>query len=187
MLLLPFAICISAALGYYATVRASEDSAKYSLDNLAKTARTTAYDIRYWTGKDAGSGYTLGELDGSFGSMVALAPQAINVSLFRPYLWEVNNVLMFLSALESTALFCFCVYVIIRSNILIWKCLLHPDVVFALLFAIPFSFAVGVSTFNFGTLVRYKIPMMPFLIVALGLIILHSNSLRNKPELDETE
>jgi hypothetical protein len=187
ILLFPFVIGVSTLLGYYATVRASEDSDKYSIDNIARTARTTAYDIRYWTGKDAGSGYSLGELDGSFGSMIALAPQAINVSLFRPYLWEVNNVLMLLSALESLLLLIFCLFVAIRSNVMIWKCLLQPDIVFALLFAIPFSFAVGVSTYNFGTLVRYKIPMMPFVIVALGLILLYSNSLRNKSELDATE
>jgi len=187
ILLFPFVIGVSTGLGYYATVRASEDSAKYSFENLGRTARMTAYDIRYYTGKDAGSGYSLGELDGSFGSMIALAPQAINVSLFRPYLWEVSNPLMLFSALESFLLLCFCIFVIIRSNVMIWKCLLQPDIVFALLFSIPFSFAVGVSTYNFGTLVRYKIPMMPFIVVALGLILLYSNSLRNKEELDATE
>jgi hypothetical protein len=187
LLLFPFVLAISTALGFYATVRASEDSSKYALANLGQTARITAYDIRFHTGRDAGSGYTLGDLDGSFLSMIELAPQAVNVSLFRPYLWEVNNPLMFLSAVESLALLCFCIYVLFRANVRIWKCLTQPNIVFALLFAIPFAFAVGVSTFNFGTLVRYKIPMLPFLMIALGLILHYSNSLRNKAELDSNE
>jgi hypothetical protein len=187
ILLFPFALGISSVLGFYATVKASEDSTKYSLDNIGRTARITAYDIRYQTGRDAGSGYSLGELDGSIGSMIALAPQAINATLFRPYLWEVNNPLMFLSAIESLVLLCFCLYVLLQSNVRIWKCLTQPDILFALLFSIPFAFAVGVSTFNFGTLVRYKIPMLPFLTVALGLILHYSNSLRNNEVFDSTE
>ena len=81
------------------------------------TAKITAYDIGYYTGRDAGSGYSLGELDGTFGSMIRLSPQAINVSLFRPYLWEVKNPLMLLSALESFLLLSLCLYIIVKKNV----------------------------------------------------------------------
>ena len=62
-----------------------------------------------------------------------------------------------------------------------------PDVLFALIFSISFAFAVGVSTFNFGTLVRYKIPLLPFFAVALILILNHAKSERKLAELDSTE
>ena len=52
-----------------------ETSDRYRLDKIAETAQVTAYDIRYWTGKDAGSGYSLGELDGTYWSMIKLAPR----------------------------------------------------------------------------------------------------------------
>jgi hypothetical protein len=42
-----------------------------------------------------------------------------------------------------------------------------PILLFCFAFAISFAFAVGISTYNFGSLVRYKIPMMPFFISAL--------------------
>lgn len=170
LLLFPFVITVSVLLAYYAMVKASEDNAKYSIDNIARTARITAYDIRYYSGRDAGSGYELGQLDGTFGSMLALAPQAINVSLFRPYLWEVNNPLMLLSGLESSLLLFYCIYILITKNLKIVKAIVNPDVFFALIFSITFAFAVGVSTFNFGTLARYKIPMLPFFLLALMLI-----------------
>ena len=167
--------------------KAGQESEKYALNNLAKTAQVTAYDIGFYSGRNAGSGYSLGKLDGTFGSMLRLAPEAINASLFRPYLWEVNNPLMLLSALESVFLLIFCLYILLKMNIKILKALSHPDILFAMIFSIVFAFAVGVSTFNFGTLVRYKIPMLPFFVVALILILNYSNKDKKLDEFDSTE
>ncbi len=186
-LLFPFVITAAIAIGYYAMLKAGEDNEKYALDSLSKTAQVTAYDIRYWTGRNAGSGYTLGELDGSMVSMLRLAPQAINVSLFRPYLWEVNNPLMLLSSFESLLFLIFCVVILVGQNVKVLKAMSEPDVFFALIFSISFAFAVGVATFNFGTLVRYKIPLLPFFLVALVLIRYHSKSDRKLDELERTE
>ena len=127
-MLAPFMISCAIALGYFAMVKAGEDNAKYSLQNVAMTAKITAYDIGYYTGRDAGSGYSLGELDGTFGSMIRLSPQAINVSLFRPYLWEVKNPLMLLSALESFLLLLLCVYIIVKKNVGYWLLINNPNV-----------------------------------------------------------
>lgn len=186
-LLFPFVLVASVLVGFYAVMKASEDNPKYSLQKLGETARVTAYDIRYYTGREAGSGYTLGELDGSFNSMLRLAPVAINVSLFRPYLWEVVNPLMLLSALESFALLLIVVTLFFKYRLLILKYLGNPDILFGLLFSISFAFAVGVSTFNFGTLVRYKIPLMPLFTVALFLLYEFSKSERKFRALAETE
>ena len=179
--LFPFVIVAALGLGFYAVNKASEDNPKYSLNRLAQTAQITAYDIRYYTGKDAGSGYTLGELDGTYGSIVRLAPQAINVSLFRPWPWEVKNLFMLLSSLESLALLLVVIFVVLRHHRYLLKYLRNPDVLFALIFSISFAFAVGVSTFNFGTLVRYKIPLMPFF--SMTLILLHDFCLRDEGRL----
>lgn len=187
IMIFPFVISSAIALAYIAMLKAGEDNKKYALDNLAKTAQITAYDIRYYTGRDAGSGYSLGELDGTFGSLVRLAPQAINVSLFRPYIWEVRNPLMLLSALESLVLLMLCFYILVKTNLKIGHAVVQPDVFFSLIFSISFAFAVGVSTFNFGTLVRYKIPLLPFFLVGLVLILDYSNNERKLSEFDVTE
>jgi len=167
----PLMIVILGISGYFVVDTLGKTEEKYALDNIAETARVTAYDIRYYTGKDAGSGYSLGELDGSFLSLVKLAPQAVNVSLFRPYLWEIRNPLMLLSALESLGFLLLTVYAVVltlqgRTNI--------PDkslFIFLLTFSVLFAFAVGVSTYNFGTLSRYKIPMMPYYLTAIVLLL----------------
>jgi hypothetical protein len=168
--LAPIVLIVAISLAGFAGLKASEDNPKYSIDKIAKTAQVTAYDIRYFTGRGAGSGYSLGELDGTLDSMLKLAPQAIVVSLFRPFLWEVNNTLMLISAVEASFFLTFLVIVLVRSNFFIFKALTHPTVIFCLGFSLVFAFAVGVSTYNFGTLVRYKIPILPFFIIALVLI-----------------
>jgi hypothetical protein len=187
MVLFPAVVTIAILLGYYAILKSGQDNEKYALGTIAQTAKITAYDIRYWTGRDAGSGYTLGELDGTFASMLRLAPQAINVSLFRPYLWEVKNPLMLLSAIESLFVLVFCIYVAITSNVRIFRAFRNPDVLFTTLFSLSFAFAVGVSTYNFGSLARYKIPLLPFFLVALVLIRYTLNKDKKLSEFDETE
>lgn len=174
----PAVTLVAALLAGYAGLKAGEDNPKYSFSKLAETAQSTAYDIRFYSGRAAGSGYTLGELDGTFGSMVKLAPQAIVVTLFRPFLWEVNNPLMLISAAEAFLLLSFLVVVFMRSNFFFLQALTNSTVIFCLGFSLVFAFAVGVSTYNFGTLVRYKIPLLPFFAIALILIDDHSRQER---------
>lgn len=187
MMLIPLAAVIVVGSAYYAVVKVGEDDARYSISKIAETAKVTAYDIRYWSGRDAGSGYSLGELDGTFNSMIRLAPQAINVSLFRPYLWEVRNPLMLLSAIESFSLIVFVIYVLARKRFRFFSALSDSNVFFSMAFSVTFAFAVGVSTFNFGTLARYKIPLLPFFLVALILILDYSNKDKKSFELESTE
>ena len=143
--------------------------------------------IGFWTGKNAGSTYSLGELDGTFSGMLLKAPQAVNVALFRPYLWEVRNPLMAISALECFVLFLFTLYVFfIRRNVF-FKMIMDPNVIFCLVFSLTFAFAVGISTYNFGTLSRYRIPMMPFYVMALALMFNYSKRERKLAELEVTE
>lgn len=170
-LVAPIILVLGTAIIYYLVDEISASNPKYALANIAETARITAYDIGFYTGRDAGSGYALGELDGTIGSTLKLFPQAVNVTLFRPYLWEIKNPLMLLSAIES---FIFLVlsglalaYIFISGKMSI---LTKPLIIMTLLFSIVFAFAVGVSTFNFGTLARYKIPMLPFYAGALVII-----------------
>ncbi len=182
----PLFIIAIAVIAFFSVQKIGEGDQRYSLDNLAYTSKVTATDILYQTGRDAGSGYTLGQLDGSFTTMLALAPKAINVSLFRPYIWEVKNPLMLLSSLEGILMFLVSCYVIINVRFSIFRYLANPDIAFSLLFALIFAFAVGVSTYNFGTLSRYKIPVIPFFVISMSLILYLKKS-RKFSELDTTE
>lgn len=183
VMLVPFVAIFLIVSGSFTVVKIGEDDDRYEVSKLAATARTTAYDIRYWSGRFAGSGYSLGDLDGTFESMLRLAPQAINVSLYRPYLWEVHNPLMFMSALESLAFLIFSLVVLWKSKRYLFTLLMDYNVLFCLSFSIVLAFAVGISTFNFGTLIRYKIPLLPFFTVAL--VLMQDGSRRREQAPDE--
>lgn len=170
MLVTPLVLAVAATLVFFAVTSATADNPKYNIAQLAETARVTAMDIRYHTGKNAGSGYDLGKLDGSWESIVRLAPAAINVALFRPYLWEVKNPLMALSALEALVMLAVTVYLLFKYHVHALRAMSNPLVLFCLLFSLSFALAVGVSTYNFGTLNRYKIPLIPFYLIFLVLL-----------------
>ena len=172
---------------YWVIARVGEGDDKYAVDKLVQTAKITAYDIGFYTGRDAGSRYSLGELDGTFLGMLQKSPSAINVTLFRPYLWEVNNPLMLLSAFESLFLTLLVVYVLFKRGGTVLATFQNPDVIFLLTFSISMAFAVGITSYNFGTLSRYKISLLPFFVVAMILIINHSNNERKLEEFDFTE
>ncbi|MEQ8473932.1 MAG: hypothetical protein RIC35_22240 [Marinoscillum sp.] len=171
VLIAPILFVIFAGAGYFALNQISSESTKYSLDNIAEQAAINAYDIRYgWGARTGGDGgYDLGQLDGSWASMIRLMPQAINVSLFRPYLWEVKNPVMLLAALESILTIFFTVKVFLLNRRFA-QLMGDPFLVFCFAFSLIFAFAVGVSTFNFGTLMRYKIPLMPFYFTVLFIL-----------------
>jgi hypothetical protein len=175
-LLIPFALALVVGFSYYTIIKVGEGDARYAVTKLAETARTTAYDIAFVSGR-GGSTYVLGELDGSFAGMLRLAPSAINVSLFRPYLWEVRNPLMALSATESFVFLLTVMFIFMTRSRNLIAGLRNEDVIFLLTFSIIFAFAAGISSYNFGTLSRYKISMMPFFALAL-VIILNGGSSR---------
>ena len=144
-----------------------------------------------WESIRGGAVYTLGDFDYSPAGMLRKLPLAINVTLFRPYLWEVNNPVMLLSALESLALFLFTLYVFYKRGVgATFKAIgSNPFLLFCFVFSLSFAFAVGIATYNFGSLVRYKIPLLPFYVAALLVLLSRKGAkrVRKFPALAATE
>lgn len=121
-----------------------------------------------------GSYFSLGvEFDGSLGSLAKVAPAAIVATFFRPFLWESRNVSTLLSSLESLALLLFTLYVLKKVGLkqFIFTIFKKPIVLYCYMFSMIFALFVGATTLNFGTLVRYKIPCMPFYVISLFFIL----------------
>ena len=172
-LVTPVILVMVIALSYLAVIEIGKDNARYSVDKLSETAEITARYLTYVGESQGGSVYTLGDdFDFSLLGMIRKFPLAVNVTLFRPYLWEAYNPVMLLSALESFFTLLLTVYILFQVGIrhLFSFLASRPVVVFCLLFAIAFSFSVGISTYNFGSLVRYKIPMFPFYLSGLFIL-----------------
>jgi hypothetical protein len=167
-----------AAVAFFFFARVfSAELQKYSLENIASTAATTRSWLTTASG-DEGSAYDLGEFDPSIGGMLKKFPQAVAVTLFRPFPWEARKVIVMLSALEALVFIYFTVMAFKANGVGITFKLIgkDPNVLFCLVFALIFAFAVGISSYNFGALSRYKIPCLPFY-GAFILILYHHKKL----------
>ena len=113
-----------------------------------------------------------------------MAPAAIVATLYRPFLWESKKLSTLLSSLESLVMMLFTLIVLKRVGIrkFISTLLSDPMVLYCFLFAVVFALFVGATTLNFGTLVRYKIPAMPFYVIALYRILDINHKLKISPD-----
>ena len=149
---------------------------KYSLENIQKTSEVTSTFIKSISG-DQGSGYDLGPIDLTPAGMLKKFPKAVNVSLFRPYIWETRKPIQMLNAIEA---FMF-MWITIKVLLTIgprrtWGTIKSdPTIQFCLIFAIIFAFSVGISSGNFGALSRYRIPCLPFYAMAMMFIYYKHN------------
>ncbi len=168
------------ALGLLLINQITQDNEKYSMSSVLTTIEVTAKDNSMWTVRQDGSGYNLGDYDFSVRGVILKFFPAIWVSLFRPYLWEANSPIMLFSALESFAFLIFTLYSLMRSRpkVIFEEARTDPFIIFCFVFSLSFAFAVGISSGNFGSLVRYKIPLMPFYLI--GLFLLNSKLTKRK-------
>ena len=106
---------------------------------------------------------------------------SLNVSLLRPYLWECSNPLMFLNFLESFVTTILVIMVLFRSGFKnIAYNLKSPLLIFALVFSLAMAILVGFISFNFGTLIRYKVPFEPFFYTLLIILLLNKKPIIKK-------
>jgi hypothetical protein len=98
-------------------------------------------------------------------------PSAIEVTFFRPYPWEVRNASTLLGAIEGMILLIFTLWLIVKLKLNFFKIIINnKDVLFLMIFALIFAVVVGISSYNFGALSRYKMPAQMFFVIALTLI-----------------
>ncbi|HXS36864.1 MAG TPA: hypothetical protein VN721_09195 [Flavipsychrobacter sp.] len=144
---------------------------KYSLQNVATTSSITRTYINSVSG-DSGSGYDLGDFDPSIGGMLKKFPLAVNVTLFSPFIWEAKKPIVLINALEALLFLWVTIKVLFQVGLgKVWRTISKdPTIQFCLIFTIVFAFAVGISSYNFGALSRYRIPCLPFYGIALVLI-----------------
>ncbi len=168
----PLIIAMALLIGYFGVSKIGENNHRYSIEKLSHTAEITAQWINYVSITQGGATYSLGDTDFSPLGIIRKTPLAIWVALFRPHPWEIRNPIMVLASLEATIMLFFAVYIFQKSGVknVIKIVRKSPLIKFCLSFAVFFAFAVGISTYNFGSLMRYKIPLIPFFLISLYLI-----------------
>ncbi len=154
----------SSALGTLMTITGGHYS---DMDTMLTKAVVAQQDLKqdYYEG----AAFDIGDYDASLSGAASVAPAAILAGLYRPFLWEARSVVMIFSGIENTILLLLTLYIIFRAGpkFIIATVSKQPFLIFCLVFAIIMSLGIGLSTSNFGALVRFKIPLIPFLITFL--------------------
>jgi hypothetical protein len=152
----------------------NESFKEFQFDVVTETIESQQKQFKFQS-EDATSSFALGvDFDPSILGLIKAVPFAITASFYRPFIWEAKKITTLISAIESLVLLLITLFVIIRCGPLFFfkKILQDPMVLFCFLFAFIFGFFCGISTLNFGSLVRYKLPCMPFYLYFLVLIYL---------------
>ena len=146
---------------------------KYAFENMMRTAQDTQNWLVFSSQMSGSTSfYNLGNVEYTTSGMLKIFPKAVNVSLFRPYIWEAKKPMLVPAAIEGIFTFFLTVRLLFRAGFLNFFRLIasNPEVQFCLVFSIIFAFAVGFTSYNFGALARYKIPLMPFYYIALFIL-----------------
>lgn len=180
----PIFLGLMLILGYGLLIQMGNVFQRYALENVLQTANQTQWWLKESTQRDGGTSYDLGEIDPTPVGLLKVFPKAVNVALFRPYFWETRKVINIPMVLESGFAFMLFLYTLYRAGpfrFVKWV-LDEPIVLMSLIFVIIFGFAVGFSTINYGALVRYRIPCLPFFFAAM-LILIEKANLRKAARL----
>lgn len=159
------------SLSFYVLNSLGGSMSKFSLERAFETAAVTNHDLKqsYY----GGSSFDIGDFDGTVLGMIQLFLPALNAGLFRPYLLvDGTSIVILLAGLENLFLFGVVIYILFATKIkgALKIIAANPILLFCIIFSILFAFMIGLTTSNFGALVRFKIPLIPYFVSALILI-----------------
>jgi len=154
---------------------------EYSTDNIMRKAIIAQEDLKqdYY----GGNSFDIGKIEPTTAGVISKFPIATFYGFFGPTLVHVNNVVMLFSALENTVLLFLSISIFLLRNPVktLQRLSGEPFLTFCLLFSVLFAFGIGLSSPNFGALVRFKIPLLPFFLIMLLSIFTKTNTDISKP------
>jgi hypothetical protein len=161
-----FAVGLGAlALGMLVVSRVAPE---FALDRVGDTV---AIQQKAWNnianaGTPGGSAFDLDDAAPahSTSEQLARAPLALVNALFRPQFFDVTNPLVLVSAIEMTAITWLMFRAFRRHGVvgLVARIQQSPFLLMCTVITIVGCTGVGLTTFNFGTMARYRVPFLPF-------------------------
>jgi hypothetical protein len=166
-------ILFSFVLGFFLLLFSSikgDLGAYSSVESILNKASVTQKDLKQEYNK--GNAFDIGEFEPTIPGVLSKFPIAVFSGIFRPTLLDAKNIVMVISAIENTLILMSFVYVLLSVGVFRFYTIIseHPIIFFSILYAVIFGFSVGLSTSNFGALVRYKIPCTPFFLSSILMI-----------------
>ena len=156
-----------AGLYVFSTISSSVGGAYKDVDSMLSKATIAQRDLKQEYYK--GSAFDIGDYDASIEGAMSVTPAAIMAGLFRPFVWEARSAVVLLSGLENFVLLLLTLYLLFVVGIkrVVSSVAKNPFLIFCLVFSLSMAMGIGLSTSNFGALVRFKIPLVPFFVMFL--------------------
>jgi hypothetical protein len=155
--IIPFGFFMSLVIGYAFLSYAGE----FDLNKLLNDASMKQSDLKRVEYK--GNSFDIGTYDPTLQGAIAVSPAALIAGLYRPFVWEAKNIVMLLSGIENLIYLSLTALLFLKLKLrrilrIIFE---NPLLLFSISYSILLSLMIGLSTSNFGALVRFKIAFMP--------------------------
>ena len=135
----------------------------------------------------SGSGYSIEQFTISDPvQMILSSLSALHYSALRPYVWEAKKAINLLAVFENSLFVALVVYLIVQARKIKLTVRQSEFMVFATVWTVLLFVIVGLTSFNYGTLSRYRIICLPYFVMILMLPLLgdkHSRTGRALPHM----
>ena len=125
-----------------------------------------------------GKRYSIGLTDSSVIGIISTFPLAIFAAFYRPLIFEANNLFFLLTAIEGSIFLMLSILLFFKNKGIYnnGKYILSNTVLsFSLYFCLIYGFIVGFTSILLGVLVRFKAPLLPFLLLILLAALFREN------------
>jgi hypothetical protein len=141
--------------------------------SLQQIGATAARQQTAWVEGASSSDVEVGSSSESLATQVPFIPLALVNSLFRPFAFESRSLTAFAASVETTLLLVVVLFAAFRFRLrAVRRAILgSPLIAASLAFTLLFGMGVGLVTRNLGSLSRYRMPMIPFYVLAVLLLI----------------
>ncbi|MEP7163342.1 MAG: hypothetical protein ABI741_01545 [Ferruginibacter sp.] len=183
-IVLPFLLLIITGLYIFYAKEIDDSLGYYAVDKLFENVKELSTSYLSSETSDTEATFDLGTFEPSISGFIAKMPAGIAAAIYRPFLWEAKKFIIIFSALESLFLLWMTLYVLYKTGIryFISGVFNDPFTFLCISYALLFGALIGLSTYNFGTLARYRIPLIPFYTMGLLHILYNfQKTTRQKP------
>jgi hypothetical protein len=175
----PTLMFIGVVVSYLILNLFGESLDKFAVDKALETASETQRDLKkdYYQGQS----FDIGDFEPNLPSVLSKFPIATFAGTFYPLPGQVSGLVPNLSVLENIIIIAIIIYILFNRFFFQLRYSMNINskdfLTFFIIYCILFAFMIGLSTSNFGALVRFRIPMTPFLMM---IILTHLHYFKNR-------
>ncbi len=183
-IVLPVLLLILTGLYIYYSKEIDDRLGYYAVDKLFDNVKELSTSYLTSETSDTEATFDLGTFEPSISGFIMKMPAGIAAAIYRPFIWEAKKFIIIFSATESLFLLWLTLYVLYKTGF--WRFLSgifnNPFTFLCISYALLFGALIGLSTYNFGTLARYRIPLIPFYTMGLlNILYCYQKTILQKP------